>query len=170
MRDWWKDDQALAYAVLEQGRASCERLMTAQPSALDLRRLKTAHHGFGLAGYAVSDHLLRGVRPAVWLMIEESGPVALPGADGHAQPLLFAVHGSAAVERCFEIPWLLNQMQVAHRAVRQAHTALTALLGVPAAAALTIEATRSGHLERTWQQAHLRPPTLRETYAGAVAA
>jgi hypothetical protein len=167
MREWWKDDQALAYAVLEQGRASCEKLMAEATSGLDGVRLRTAHHGFGLAGYAVSDHLLRGVRPAVWLMIEESGPVVLPGAEGPAQPLLFAVHGSAAVERCFEIPWLLNQMQVAHRAVRQAHTALTALLGVPAAAALTIEATRAGHLDRSWQQAHLRPPTLRETLAVA---
>lgn len=167
MRDWWKDDQALAYAILEQGRVCCDRLLEQAESPLEARRLHAAHHGFGLAGYAVSDHLLRGVRPAVWLLVEEAGPSAFPDVEPAGQALLFAVHGSAAIERCFEIPWLLGQMQAAHRAVRQAHTALTALLGVPAAAALTIEATRAGHLRRAWQQEHLRPPSLSEMRAVA---
>ena len=162
MGDWWKDDQALAYAILEQGRACCDRLLETASTPLEARRLHAAHHGFGLAGYAVSDHLLRGARPAIWLLIEEAGPAPVGGTTGTAQALLYAVHGSAAVERCFEIPWLLGQMQVAHRAVRQAHTALTALVGVPAAASLTIDATRAGHLDREWQQQHLRPPSLAE--------
>jgi hypothetical protein len=169
MRDWWNDDQALAYVILEQGRACCERLLSEQPAPLDARRLRAAHAGFGMAGYAASDHLLRGVRPAVWLLVDESGPAAVPNATGAEVALLYAVHGSAAIERCFEIPWLLGQMQIAHRAVRQAHTALTALIGVPAAASLTIEATRGGHLERSWQQAHLRPPPLGEA-SGSIAA
>jgi hypothetical protein len=167
VRDWWKDDQALAYAILEQGRACCDALLETADTPLDARRLHAAHHGFGLAGYAVSDHLLRGVRPAVWLLVEEAGPVELDGAEDGERALLFAVHGSAAIERCFEIPWLLGQMQSAHRAVRQAHTALTALLGVPAAAQLTIETTRAGRLERTWQQRHLVPPPLAATLSGA---
>ena len=169
MRDWWKDDQALAYAILEQGRSCCARLLAEEASPLDTRRLRAAHAGFGMAGYAASDHLLRGVRPAVWLLVDESGPTAVPNATGAEGALLYAVHGSAAIERCFEIPWLLGQMQVAHRAVRQAHTALTALIGVPAAASLTIEATRGGHLERSWQQAHLRPPLLPEVAAAMAA-
>jgi hypothetical protein len=167
MRDWWNDDQALAYVILEQGRACCERQLSAAIDPLEVRRLRAAHAGFGMAGYAASDHLLRGVRPAVWLLVDESGPSTVPGAEGPEEALLYAVHGSAAIERCFEIPWLLGQMQVAHRAVRQAHTALTALIGVPAAAQLTIEATRAGQLERDWQQAHLRPPPLG---TGAIAA
>ena len=162
MREWWKDDQALAYAILEQGRACCDRLLETAATPLEARRLHAAHHGFGMAAYAVSDHLLSGVRPAIWLLIDEGGPVELPGPKRVEQALLFAVHGSAAVERCFEIPWLLGQMQSAHRAVRQAHTALTALLGVPAAATLTIEATRAGRVDRRWQQQHLRPPSLAE--------
>lgn len=166
MSGWWIDDQALAYAIVEQGRACCEELLASPPGGLAERRLRAAHHGFGLAGYAASDHLLRGVRPAVWLLVEEAGPVDL-GLEGPEKALLFAVHGSAAIERCFEHPWLLAQMQVAHRAVRQAHTALTALLGVPAAAALTIDVTRAGKLDRRWQQAHLRPPTLAERAVAA---
>lgn len=162
MRDWFKDDQALAYAILEQGRASCDRLLDTARTPLEARRLHAAHHGFGMAAYTVSDHLLRGVRPAVWLLVDEAGPSRLRPAGGVSEALLFAIHGCAAIERCFDIPWLLGQMQAAHRAVRQAHTALTGLIGVPEAAALTIEATRAGHLERSWQQRHLRPPTLAE--------
>ena len=166
MGDWWKDDQALAYAILEQGRAACEDLRGSELTPLEMRRVEAAHRGFGLAGYAVSDHLLRGVRVAVWLMVTENGPMPLDVDDPAERALLFAVHGAAAIERCFEVPWLLAQMQGAHRAVRQAHTALTAIIGVPAAASLTIEATRARRLERAWQQEHLRPPTL-TPYAAA---
>ena len=166
MSRWWIDDQALAYAIVEQGRLCCEQLMAEPAGALEQRRLRAAHHGFGLAGYAASDHMLRGVRPAVWLLVEESGPADL-GVEGAERALLFAVHGSAAIERCFAHPWLLAQMQVAHRAVRQAHTAMTALLGVPAAAALTIDVTRAGQLDRAWQQAHLRPPSFAELATAA---
>jgi hypothetical protein len=167
MGDWWKDDQALAYAILEQGRAACEELRDPVLPPLDARRVETAHRGFGLAGYAVSDHLLRGVRVAVWLLVDENGPVDLEVDDPAERALLFAVHGAAAIERCFEVPWLLAQMQAAHRAVRQAHTALTALIGVPAAASLTIEATRAKQLDRLWQQQHLRPPALAPLQAAA---
>jgi hypothetical protein len=165
--EWWKDDQALAYAILEQGRAACEQLRSPALSRLDARRVETAHRGFGLAGYTVSDHMLRGVRVAVWLLVDENGPLPLEVPTAAERALLFAVHGAAAIERCFETPWLLGQMQTAHRAVRQAHTALTGLVGVPAAASLTIDATRAGHLKREWQQAHLRPPTLAPLAAAA---
>ena len=167
MGDWWKDDQALAYAILEQGRAACEELRDPALPPLDARRVESAHRGFGLAGYAVSDHMLRGVRVAVWLMIAEGPRVTLDVDDPAERALLFAVHGAAAIERCFEAPWLLAQMQNAHRAVRQAHTALTALIGVPTGAALTIEATRAGRLARDWQQQHLRPPALAPLAAAA---
>ena len=67
MCEWWKDDQALAYAIVEQGRVACEQLIQAEPSPRVARRLAAAHNGFGLAAYAASDHLLEGVRPAVHL-------------------------------------------------------------------------------------------------------
>ena len=163
MREWWKDDQALAYAIVEQGRISAETLLGAASDPEDRRRLESAHRGFGVAGYAISDEMPGGVRPALYVLVAESGPVRLPGPRGASQTLLFAVHASAAIERCFEMPLLLGQMQVAHRAVRQAHTALTALLGIPRAAQLTLDATRAGHLERQWQQLKLRPRSLAVT-------
>ena len=48
----------------------------------------------------------------------------------------------------------------AHRAIRQAHVALTGLVGLGAAAQRTIDATRSGELARDWQARRLRPPKL----------
>jgi hypothetical protein len=162
MREWWMDDQALAYAIVEQGRVACEGLVERAPSAAAERRLWAAHNGFGLAGYAVSDHLLDGVRPALHLMIETAGPARLDGLAGAEHALAFAIHGAAAIERCFSTPWLTAQMQVAHRAVRQAHVALTGLVGLGAAAQLTIEATRAGRLDRLWQAQRLRVPSLDE--------
>jgi hypothetical protein len=162
MREWWMDDQALAYAIVEQGRVACERLGEHEHRPAVARRLWAAHNGFGLAGYAVSDHLLEGVRPALHLMIEEAGPATLDGLAGAEHALGFAIHGAAAIERCFATPWLTAQMQVAHRAVRQAHVALTGLVGLGTAAQRTIDATRAGHLERAWQARWLRVPSLDE--------
>ena len=63
MCDWWKDDQALAYAIVEQGRVACERCScAASPRRASPAGCAAAHNGFGLAGYAASDHLLDGVR------------------------------------------------------------------------------------------------------------
>jgi hypothetical protein len=166
VREWWTDDQALAYAIAEQGRVACEQLRADGLAPRVRRRLDAAHAGFGHAGYAASDHLLRGVRPAVHLLIAEGGPARL-SADPLHGALLFAVHGATAIERCFAAPWLLAQMQVAHRAIRQAHVALTTLAGLGVAARLTIEATRAGRLERAWQERHLRPRALDELVAGA---
>lgn len=160
MSEWWNDDQALAYVIAEQGRVACDRLL-AGATPRDARRLWAAHSGFGLAGYAVSDHLLPGVRPALHLLVETSGPARLD-AEGPEHALLFAIHGAAAVERCFASPWLIAQMRVAHRAVRQAHVALTGLVGLGLAAQRTVEARTLGHLDRAWQTRALRPPTLRE--------
>ena len=160
MCEWWKDDQALAYAIVEQGRVACERLMLTEPAPRVARRLAAAHNGFGLAGYAASDHLLEGVRPAVYLLIDEAGPAPISGVSGPEHALMFAIHGAAAIERCFPTPWLTGQMQIAHRAVRQAHVALTGLVGLGAAAQRTIDATRSGELHRDWQSRRLRPPKL----------
>ena len=159
---WWTDDRALAYAVLEQGRlmAECARDLADDPG--EELALDTAHRGFGRAAYLVSEDLEPGVRPALWLMIDEAGPAALGGANGPAQALQFAIHGSVAVERCLDHVEDVARIQEAHRAVREAHTALTALLGVPTAAALTIEAAREGRLTRQWQREHLRPPRLDE--------
>lgn len=169
MCQWWNDDQALAYAILEQGRAACERLVDDDPPPHVARRLRAAHHGFGMAAYTASDHLLEGVRPAIHLLIEESGPAPIPGAGGVEHALMFAIHGAAAIERCFPTPWLTAQMQAAHRSVRQAHVALTGLVGLGAAAQRTIDATRSGELHREWQARRLRPPKLSER-PGAVPA
>jgi hypothetical protein len=165
MCEWWNDDQALAYAIVEQGRVACAELLADSPAPRVERRLMAAHNGFGLAAYAASDHLLDGVRPAVFLLIEESGPARLPGVTGAEHALMFAIHGAAAVERCFPTPWLTQQMQLAHRAVRQAHVALTGLIGLGAAAQRTIEATRAGELNRDWQARQLRPPKLNEYLA-----
>jgi hypothetical protein len=162
MREWWMDDQALAYAIVEQGRVACERLVEQEPVAAAERRLWAAHNGFGLAGYAVSDHLLDGVRPALHLMIETAGPARLEGLSGADHALAFAIHGAAAIERCFATPWLTAQMQIAHRAVRQAHVALTGLVGLGTAAQRAIEATASGRLDRSWQSRRLRVPSLDE--------
>ena len=162
MREWWMDDQALAYAIVEQGRVTCGRLVEHEQRPAVQRRLWAAHNGFGLAGYAVSDHLLDGVRPALHLMIDAAGPVPLDGLAGAEHALGFAIHGAAAIERCFTTPWLIAQMQVAHRAVRQAHVSLTGLVGLGTAAQRTIDATRAGHLERTWQARWLRVPSLDE--------
>ena len=171
MSEWWNDDQALAYAIVEQGRVACERLLADATSPRVERRLDAAHNGFGLAAYAASDHLLDGVRPAVWLLVDEAGPARLPGVSGAEHALMFAIHGAAAIERCFSAPWLIGQMQVAHRAVRQAHVALTGLVGLGVAARRTVEATRLGRLERSWQATALRPPTLREAaVTGRIAA
>jgi hypothetical protein len=160
--EWWRDDQALAYAILEQGRLASEQLLGIEPSPRVARRLWAAHNGFGLAGYTASDHLLEGIRPAVHLLVQEAGPAPLAGVSGIEHALMFAIHGAAAIERCFPTPWLMEQMQVAHRAVRQAHVALTGLVGLGAAAQRTIDATRSGELQRDWQAEHLRPPRLDE--------
>lgn len=160
--EWWNDDQALAYAIVEQGRVACDLLMSRELSPRVARRLAAAHNGFGLAGYAASDHLLEGVRPTVHLLIDEAGAAPIPGVTGSEHALMFAIHGAAAIERCFPTPWLTGQMQIAHRAVRQAHVALTGLVGLGAAAQRTIDATRSGELHRDWQSRHLRPPTLGE--------
>ena len=163
MRDWWTDDQALAYAILEQGRACCAQLLDSEDhSPAVARRLSGAHCGFGLAGYAVSDHLLEGVRAALHVLVDEAGPAPIGGAQGPEHALLFAIHGAAALERCFATPWLTAQTQIAHRAVRQAHVALTGIVGLAVAAQHVLEATRDGHLSREWQAEHLRPPSLRE--------
>ena len=164
MYEWWRDDQALAYAIVEQGRVACSKLLEDHPSARVARRLAAAHNGFGLAGFHASDHLLDGVRPAIHLLVQEAGPTPLPGAGGAEHALMFAIHGAAAIERCFPSPWLTGQMQIAHRAVRQAHVALTGIVGLGAAAQLTIDATRSGELHRDWQSRHLRPPRLGEIH------
>lgn len=161
---WWNDDRAMAYAILEQGRAMAARARDGADDPAELLALDTAHRGFGRAAYLVSEDLLPGVRPALWLMIDEAGPAALGGPRGAAQALLFAIHGSVAVERCLDDDHDLARIQDAHRAVREAHTALTALLGVPTAAALTIEAAREGRLTRNWQREHLRPPRLDELH------
>ena len=161
MSEWWNDDQALAYAIVEQGRVACERLLAEEPCTRVARRLRAAHEGFGTAGYAASEELVDGVRPALFLLVETAGPARLD-AEGPEHALLFAIHGAAAIERCFSSPWLIAQMQVAHRAVRQAHVALTGLVGLGVAARRTVEATRLGHLERSWQAAMLRPPTFAE--------
>jgi hypothetical protein len=158
--EWWRDDQALAYAIVEQGRVACEALIAEARSPRVERRLSAAHNGFGLAGFSASDHLLEGIRPAVHLLIEEAGPAPLAQVTGAEHALMFAIHGAAAIERCFPTPWLTAQMQIAHRAVRQAHVALTGLVGLGAAAQRTIDATRSGELHRDWQSCHLRPPKL----------
>jgi hypothetical protein len=160
MHEWWRDDQALAYAIVEQGRLSCEELRQDAGDGRTADRLGTAHAGFGMAAYTASDHLLDGVRPALHLLVGQAGPVALPAPTPLSRALLFAVHGAAAIERCFATPWLVAQMQAAHRSVRQAHRALTSLIGVPLTAQLTIEATRLGHLDASWQRVHLRPPSL----------
>ena len=160
MFDWWNDDQALAYAIVEQGRVACERLLADERDPRRARRLDAAHAGFGLAGYAASGHLLEGLRPSIWLLVDEAGPTPLPGVAGAEHALMFAIHGAAAIERCFPTPWLTAQMQVAHRAIRQAHVALTGLVGLGAAAQRTIDATRSGELSREWQARRLRPPKL----------
>ena len=162
MPAWWTDDCALAYAILEQGRATAQRVGDEADDPVERLASTTAHRGFGHAAYLVSEDLLPGVRPALWLMIDEAGPAALGGPDGASQALLFAVHGSVAVERCLDSTDDLERMQEAHRAVREAHTVLTALVGVPHAAALTIEAAREGRLTRSWQRAELRPPRLDE--------
>lgn len=162
MYEWWRDDQALAYAIVEQGRVACAGLLAQAPSPRVERRLEAAHNGFGLASYAASDHLLEAVRPAVFVLIEEAGPAPIAGLSGAEHALMFAIHGAAAIERCFPTPWLTGQMQIAHRAVRQAHVALTGLVGLGAAAQRTIDATRSGELHRDWQARHLRPPRLNE--------
>ena len=167
MHEWWTDDQALAYAIVEQGRAACEQLLAEEVSPRVVRRLEAAHNGFGLAGYATSDHMLDGLRPAIWLLVAEHGPARLPGLHGAEHALMFAIHGAAAIERCFVAPWLTAQMQVAHRAVRQAHVALTGLVGLGAAAQRTIDASCSGELQREWQARRLRPPRLDER-AGAL--
>jgi hypothetical protein len=162
MREWWKDDQALAYAILEQGRTCCAQLLEGEPSPALARRLSAAHCGFGLAAYAASDHLLDGVRAALFVLVEASGPAPIGDSDGPEHALLYAIHGAAALERCFATPWLTAQTQIAHRAVRQAHVALTGIVGLAAAAELTLEATRLGHLGRAWQAERLRPPSLLE--------
>jgi hypothetical protein len=162
MPSWWTDDRALAYAILEQGRVTAERLLVEAADPVERLAYTTAHRGFGLAAYLVSEELLPGVRPALWFMIDEAGPAALGGPDGSSQALMFAVHGSVAVERCLDGEAELERMQEAHRAVRESHTALTALVGVPSAASLTIEAAREGRLTRTWQREHLRPPRIDE--------
>jgi hypothetical protein len=165
MQEWWRDDQALAYAIVEQGRVACARLLEQDPVPRDKRGLVAAHNGFGLAGFLASDHLLPGVRPAVHVMVEETGPARTPAlrtTDPLHQALLFAIHGAAAIERCLATPWLLEQMRQAHRSVRQAHVALTTMAGLGLAARLTVEESDAGHLERAWQQRHLRPRTLAE--------
>jgi hypothetical protein len=167
VREWWRDDQALAYAVVEQGRVACEQLLDREPPPEEARQLWAAHNGFGLAGYAVSEHMLDGVRPALHVLIAEAGPAPLPRVSGVDHALMLAIHGAAAVERCFATPWLVAQMQVAHRAVRQAHVSLTSLVGIGAAAQRTIEAHRLGHLDRSWQARRLRPPTLSEQLVAA---
>ena len=156
------DDQALAYAIVEQGRVACERLAADEPAGPVRRRLEAAHSGFGLAGYAVSDHMLDGVRPALYLMVAAAGPAQLEGLAGAEQALGYAIHGAAAIERCFATPWLTAQMQVAHRAVRQAHVALTGLVGLGTAAQRTIAFTKDGHLGRNWQAVRLRVPSFDE--------
>jgi hypothetical protein len=162
MREWWTDDQALAYAILEQGRVCCAELLEREASATVARRLSGAHCGFGLAGYAASDHLLGGVRAAPHVLVEEAGPARFGAIEGPEHALLFAIHGAAALERCFATPWLTAQAETAHRAVRQAHVALTGIVGLAVAADRTLEATRLGRLDRAWQAEHLRPPSLRE--------
>jgi hypothetical protein len=162
MREWWTDDQALAYAILEQGRVCTARVRERAASPAVARRLSAAHCGFGLAGYAVSDHLLDGVRAALYVLVDEAGPARLGDADGPEHALLFAIHGAAALERCFATPWLTAQAQTAHRAVRQAHVALTGIVGLAVAAERTLEATRLGRLGREWQAERLRPPSLYE--------
>ena len=162
MFDWWNDDQALAYAIVEQGRVTCERLLDEEHDPRVARRLSAAHAGFGSAAYATSDHLLEGLRPSIWLLVHEAGPTPLPGVSGAEHALMFAIHGAAAIERCFPSPWLTAQMQVAHRAVRQAHVALTGIVGLGSAAQHTIDATRAGELLRSWQARRLRPPRIGE--------
>ena len=162
VHEWWMDDQALAYAIVEQGRVACERLLADEACPRVARRLRAAHDGFGTAGYAASQDLLDGVRPALFMLVETAGPAVLD-AEGPEHALLFAIHGAAAIERCFASPWLIGQMQVAHRAVRQAHVSLTGLVGLGVAARRTVEATRLGHLERDWQATRLRPPSLAGT-------
>ena len=163
MTDWWNDDQALAYAIVEQGREACARLLADGGSPQVVRHLDAAHDGFGRAGYAVSDHLAEGLRPSIWLLVQEAGPAPLPGVTGVEQALVLAVHGTAAIERCMTSSWLTAQMAVAHRAVREAHVALTAIIGLGAAAQLSLEATRAGELRRERQTRRLRPPRLDET-------
>ena len=164
------DDQALAYAIAEQGRVACERLAEGDCSVAAQRRLWAAHNGFGLAAYAISDHLLDGVRAALHVMIEDAGPVPIDGLSGVEHALAFAIHGAAAIERCFATPWLTAQAQIAHRAIRQSHVALTGLVGLGVAAQRTIEITRAGHLERAWQSRLLRVPSLDELERTPVAA
>jgi hypothetical protein len=160
--EWWDDDQALAYAIVEQGRVACESLLADDPMPRIARRLEAAHNGFGLAGYAASDHLTEGVRASIWLLVNQHGAIDLPGVSGPEHALMFAIHGAAAIERCFPSPWLTAQMQIAHRSVRQAHVALTGIVGLGAAAQRTIDATRSGELHRDWQARNLRPPKIGE--------
>lgn len=174
MRDWWNDDQALAYVIVEQGRSACQRLLVADVDPRSEQRLWAAHDGFGLAAYAASDHLLAGVRDALYVMVQEAaGSPELPRvapAPSAEHALMLAIHGATAIERCFATPWLVTQMQHAHRAVRQAHVALTGLVGLGVAAQRTLEATRLGYLERTWQAGHLRPPALDTQFAAPAAA
>ena len=165
MTDWWNDDHALAYATLEQGRVACSRLLGAEGPSEAARHLETAHDGFGRAGYAVSDGLPEGLRPAIWLLVHEAGPAPLPGVTGVEHALMFAVHGTAMIERCLTSPWLTAQMEVAHRAVREAHIALTSIVGLGAAAQRALDAARTGELRPARQALRLRPPRLDE--AGA---
>lgn len=170
MREWWNDDQALAYVIVEQGRTACQRLLEADREPRSEQRLWAAHDGFGLAAYAASDHLLAGVRDALFVLVQEGGPPPLPRVAPAPSPehaLMLAIHGATAIERCFATPWLVTQMQHAHRAVRQAHVALTGLVGLGVAAQRTLEATRLGYLERSWQAAQLRPPALDAQFAAA---
>src|SRR3712207_2713500 len=110
MPKWWEDDQALAYAIVEQGRVACEHLLHDTADTVDARYIASAHRGFGVAGYAISDDLAGAVRAALYVVIHEAGPVRLPGAPGTGQALLFATHASAAIERCFDLPHVVAEM------------------------------------------------------------
>jgi hypothetical protein len=168
MAEWWRDDQALAYAILEQGRVCCARLRNV-PDTRDLARVATAQEALGIAAYVASDHLLDGVRAALHVLIDEMGPVRLPGPDGPEQAVLWTIHAARAVERCAEAPWLAAQMDPAHQAVQLAYGRLTGVLGSRVTAALAAETARAGRLERAWQARHLRPPRLSDRRAAVAA-
>jgi hypothetical protein len=157
MHRWWDDDQALAYLIAEQGRATSAELLARNLGTVDAARLWSAHEGFGLAAYHASEGMLEGVRPGLCLRVELAGPWRPPGVTGVEAALLLAIHGTAAVERCFRTLWLVPQMRTAHRGMRQAHVALTGLVGLGLAARCAAQERRAGRLARAWQAEHLRP-------------
>src|SRR2546430_2743519 len=86
--NWRDDEHALAYIVLEQARAACERARGTASRREELDALRKIHRDLGLAGYFVSYELAPELRHELWEIVAAQGPVAIPAARDQQQLLL----------------------------------------------------------------------------------